>query len=87
VAAHDGFSLVEPYTYVAPDPVHWLWENRLALGDRPPAEEPPIEPGWRPVRDKWCNVHNEELWTILKGTNPEIRHQCNPQIPPSPLVV
>jgi hypothetical protein len=33
--------------------------------DRPPAEQPPPEPGWRPVRDKWCNIHNEELLTTL----------------------
>jgi hypothetical protein len=40
---------------------------RSARGpDRPPAEQPPPpEPGWGPARDKWCNVRNEELWTIL----------------------
>jgi hypothetical protein len=33
VAAHDGFSLVEPFSCVAPEPVQWLWENRLAIGE------------------------------------------------------
>jgi hypothetical protein len=33
----------------------------------PPDKGPPapLEPGWRPIRDKWCNIWNEEIWTRI----------------------